>query len=266
MIGDYTNANARVDFGCSKGHRWVVSAGAVVSGRGCPHCSGVAKLSKEVVNERIARRGLVMVGDYKTVTAKSLFQCEKGHTFRASPSSILQNHGCPKCADKTLSKEVVNERIKDRGITMIGEYKNGSTKTRFQCSNGHVWSIYPSHILSGSGCPCCATYGYKTKRPGFLYVFHLIRGDVSAIGFGVSTNFRKRYSDHRVTFRKTRTQAKLIAKIEFKTGWGAREAEYELKQHPAIMDFGIEGFRTECLPIEYKDFVLETISQHAISQ
>jgi len=267
MIGDYTNANTRVDFGCGKGHKWVVSAGAVMAGRGCPHCAGLAPLSKDIVNERIAHRGIVMIGEYRGVGKKSLFRCSHGHSdWMVAPTNVLNGVGCPRCADKTLSKEIVNKRIEDRGIVMVGEYKTANTKTRFKCGEGHEWSIYPAHVLSGSGCPSCATYGYKVDNPAVLYVFSLVRGDKTGIGFGVSTRFKNRHSDHKTTFKKTDTKATLLAKVDFKTGWDARAVEDQLKQHPAIIDFGIEGFRTECLPIEYKDFILSTIHQYSNSE
>lgn len=43
----------------------------------------------------------------------------------------------------------------------LEQYIGGHTPILHECLNGHTWSIKPSHILSGIGCPHC--YGNKRK-------------------------------------------------------------------------------------------------------
>jgi glutaredoxin len=59
---------------------------------------------------------------------------------------------------KKLTKEIVNERLSSdgRGIQLIGEYQNASTKTLFQCSREHQWKTTYRTIYNGRGCPVCA--------------------------------------------------------------------------------------------------------------
>lgn len=58
-------------------------------------------------------------------------------------------------ASNKLSRIIVNERLLNRGITMMGEYSNSKTKTMFMCCNNHTWSAQPSMVLFGNGCPHC---------------------------------------------------------------------------------------------------------------
>lgn len=55
-----------------------------------------------------------------------------------------------------LTKEIVNERIKDRGIELISEYTNANSTTDFKCICGNIWRATPGNIMAGKGCPSCA--------------------------------------------------------------------------------------------------------------
>lgn len=59
---------------------------------------------------------------------------------------------------KKLSKDEINEKLKPRQITMIGDYKNNRTKIEFLCGHGHVFTTRPSQLMGStpSGCPFCA--------------------------------------------------------------------------------------------------------------
>jgi hypothetical protein len=54
-----------------------------------------------------------------------------------------------------LTKQIVNDRITDRGLTLIGDYVNKDTKTTFRCSHGHEWDASPGSVMGGRGCPHC---------------------------------------------------------------------------------------------------------------
>lgn len=55
-----------------------------------------------------------------------------------------------------LTKEVINEKIRERKIQLVGEYINLKTKTSFKCEFRHVWESKPNNILyAGNGCPFC---------------------------------------------------------------------------------------------------------------
>lgn len=117
------------------------------------------KLTHEEAQERIDRhgRGIVMVGDYVNAKTKTTFQCSEGHEWDAKPDNVMQGDGCPHCAgNASLSKEIWNERLKDRNIKMVGEYLGALTKTTFQCLENHTWNATPNSVMKGSGCPTCA--------------------------------------------------------------------------------------------------------------
>ena len=124
------------------------------------------KLTKEIVNERIADRGIKLIGEYENANTKTTFQCPEDHTWDATPDSVMSGSGCPHCGGLLpLTKEIVNERIAERGIKLIGEYENARTKTTFQCAEGHTWGSRPNDILNGNGCPHCNRDSMTLTKP-----------------------------------------------------------------------------------------------------
>jgi hypothetical protein len=160
LLGEYMGAHVSTLFQCNEGHTWLARPNNILQGKNCPHCDGQFPLSPETVNERLADRGLVLVGEYVNSAAPTQFRCAVGHTWEASSANVMAGTGCPFCYDKNhpLTTEIVNERIADRGIVLLDEYINNSTYRRFQCNEGHVWEIAPANVLAGRGCSVCADH------------------------------------------------------------------------------------------------------------
>jgi hypothetical protein len=151
------------------------------------------KLTKEIVNARIKPRGITMTGEYQGSQTKTTFVCSEGDEGVAAPSIVLRGYGCPHCADTRLTKEIVNERIKPRGITMTGEYLSALTKAEFQCEEGHLWITSPSRVMAGRGCPACADYGFNPDKPAWEYGFTRD----GYLKYGITNNLTRRLNEHR---------------------------------------------------------------------
>ncbi|OOZ61597.1 zinc-ribbon domain-containing protein [Solemya velum gill symbiont] len=159
LIGNYSNARTKTTFKCSKGHEWLATPGSVMRGSSCPVCAGNAPLTKEIVNDRIAKRGIELISEYVNTDTRATFRCKKGHEWQTKPGDVLSGKGCRVCAGLApLTKEIVNERLAERGIELIGDYSANHTKTTFRCKKGHEWEAAPSSIYKkeGSGCPYCS--------------------------------------------------------------------------------------------------------------
>jgi hypothetical protein len=170
VLGEYVANHTKTLFQCSKGHTWKATPANVMYGTGCPHCAGNIPLTKEIVNTRLADRGIVILDEYVTQKTKARFQCSKGHTWEGAPGNILYGKGCPKCGRVTagkkrrLTSDTIRNRLKGRGITMRGNYVTSNTKTLFQCAEGHSWEATPASVTSGNGCPHCAGQVPLTKE------------------------------------------------------------------------------------------------------
>jgi Zn finger protein HypA/HybF involved in hydrogenase expression len=231
IISTYKDSKTPSEFECSLGHRWFSNAGPVLLGRGCPHCSGNARLTKDAVNKRLADRGFRIIGDYISALEKTLFECPNGHQWEARPANILNGQGCALCANnQILSKEIVNERTFSRGIKLIGEYSSSKEKALFQCKEGHEWMAVPSNVLFGRGCPICADTAFKFDEPADLYFLRIEHEllDAPIYKIGISKNTQQRIRD----LRKYRpnTRITLQGALHFSLGRDAREMEKFLHQ------------------------------------
>lgn len=186
LVGEYVSTSKKTTFECDQGHQWEATPNSVLKGTGCLICSGRAQLTTEIVNDRVADRGLRIVTEYITSRTKSTFECGQGHRWEAAPDNVMSGSGCPYCAGLApLSKNVINERIADRGLTLVGEYINAMTKGTFECDQGHRWEGVPANVMSGSGCPDCAGLAPLTKD---IVRERLIGRDIKLIGEVINTN------------------------------------------------------------------------------
>ena len=172
LVGDYINNATKTLFHCNKcGNDWETTPSSILSGRGCPRCSGNEKktrdqVAKEVLDKHEGR--IELIGDYYGTNVKTLFRCNIcGNEWETTPKGIIKGKGCPKCYDERrgetlkMSLEEVISKIRDvhgDKIKLIGNYTDTRTKTLFHCNIcGNEWMTTPSSVFnSGHGCPRCA--------------------------------------------------------------------------------------------------------------
>jgi hypothetical protein len=112
-----------------------------------------------------------------------------------------------------------------------------------QC--GHTYQQSTTQAIKGYQCPNCAVGGYKTTKPGVLYV--LCGTTYGKVGISNVVAFQRRLTHH---YSKG-LYGKLVMKFEFQDGRDALNIERVLKQH-IRETYGIprhlpEGF-TEAFP------------------
>ena len=105
-------------------------------------------------------RGFIALEPYAKAQTKILHQCSEGHQWRAKPYKIKEGKGCRDCYENKLKKiaEEYNAWLEQdgRGIVALERYVDARTPIKHQCSEGHPpWSIRPSNIKEGNGCPDC---------------------------------------------------------------------------------------------------------------
>lgn len=164
LVGEYINASTKSEFTCCYGHSWEARPGCVLSGDGCPHCSGRAKLSIDIVNDRLISivSDARLTGEYVNALTKSEFKCSKGHFWHALPSNVMKGHGCPECL--TMTKQAVNEKIKGFGVELSSDWNGYREKSKFKCENGHEWVGFLSNVMRSKGCARCHGHARHTKE------------------------------------------------------------------------------------------------------
>jgi ribosomal protein S27AE len=95
----------------------------------CPKCGKVAKLTEEIVTEKLGSRPIELVkGSLQGSDVKATWLCltDPSHgKWEAAPSSILNSKsGCPRCSGKLpLNEEEIKSRLNDRNLALVsGSY------------------------------------------------------------------------------------------------------------------------------------------------
>lgn len=117
IVGKYTKSTDRIDVVCNScGYSWSPKAYSLTQGKGCPHCSairgsknnhgktGLKDTSRFVEELSKVDPTIVIIGNYQNTHKKIRCSCSIcGSCWTAMPYSLLQGHGCPRCAKSGTS-------------------------------------------------------------------------------------------------------------------------------------------------------------------
>ena len=145
VIGQYTRAVDRIEVKCKKcGKVWYPVAYSLTSGKSCPHCSAIRGSQKnngitgtktdEQFREELRKLhpNIEPLDSYTSNKDSIRFACQRcGHEWSAKPYSLLQGHGCPRCAKSGTSfmeqlillsfcEVIGNENVISRDKSLIG--------------------------------------------------------------------------------------------------------------------------------------------------
>lgn len=118
--------------------------------------------------------------EYHNAHTKMTWTCPQGHTWQATPDSVLNSKsGCKGCfleklktgsnAPKMLSEDEFQIRVieDNRGFKSSG-YKGSLTEISWTCPQGHTWQATPSNVLGQkSNCPICSKTQFKFSEDEF---------------------------------------------------------------------------------------------------
>jgi len=127
------------------------------------HRTPYEKIRKSIENDRFEL--LTSKEEYENKHPKKLkVRCPEGHEFPMRWDGPKTGCRCQECANKIRGEksripfeEVVKE-IENRGFKLLSsenEYKNLSSKLKFECPNKHEFEILWSSFHYGSGCTIC---------------------------------------------------------------------------------------------------------------
>ncbi|VEJ56326.1 Uncharacterised protein [Pragia fontium] len=95
----YNNAKEKLRWKCEKGHMWDAIPANVKSGGWCPICAFNIPDIKKMKEVAKKRGGDCLSSQYVNYRTKLHWICKLGHTWMATPNSILSRKSwCPACA------------------------------------------------------------------------------------------------------------------------------------------------------------------------
>ena len=173
---------------CENGHEWKAVVYTRSHGSGCPFCTGkkvqtgfndLATRYPELARQWDHEKNIPVLPTDVTTGSHRLvwWNCEKGHSWRASVRSRVSGCGCPVCAGRQILAgendlasqfpELAKEwdRQKNGTLTPESAIPGLSRRVWWRCKAGHSWSAsISSRAYRNSGCPVCAG---KQILPGF---------------------------------------------------------------------------------------------------
>ena len=155
---------------------------------GCSKCTG--KTHEQYIAEvAIKNPNYEVVDEYKGSDIKTAHKHKTcGNVWNVRPNHILSGYGCPKCKGKTHEQYVDDVAIKRPDIEVVGGYKGSNVKTLHKHKKcGNVWDVTPSGILSGYGCPKCASNAKKTHEQ-YVAEVAKINPDIEVVGEYINAN------------------------------------------------------------------------------
>jgi hypothetical protein len=176
----YVNNRHSLLWECKRQHRWKASPANVKGGKWklgtwCLECYNLRRqFSPRHTIERMedlarSRGGLCLSKEYVNSKSKLLWQCDKGHCWRAVPGAVRRGSWCPVCArnQKLTLGEFRSLAARKGGRCLSDHYTNKSTPLRWQCALGHRWYAQPGRVRRGSWCAKCASLRRRSRwRPG----------------------------------------------------------------------------------------------------
>ncbi len=176
IMETYINSHTKILCRCKiDNYEWRSLPIHLLRGHGCPKCAKRPKKNTEyfISEMKIKNPNIQILGEYINDSIKILCKCLiDEYEWSATPSSLLQKHGCPKCA-KNIKNTTENFKLKmldiNPNINILGEYKNINTKILCQCDIcKRIFSIRPSDLLHGQGCSHCNRSKGENKISDFL--------------------------------------------------------------------------------------------------
>ena len=100
---EYVKAKTKLEWQYKMGHSWFATPNHIKNGTWCPTCSQKRVSDGQRHNITTAQKlatnnnGKGLSKEYKNARTNLLWQCEKGHTWKAVYDSVRRGTWCPTC-------------------------------------------------------------------------------------------------------------------------------------------------------------------------
>lgn len=272
----YVNYYTKVKIICSIHGIFDMSPDIHLRSANCPKCIGHYTPTTEEFLVDLKNKGFLKEGGiHENINFKDFIYTKQQtlsivydknnikHLIR--PISLLCGHNLSikSAVDKTAYIITQFKLIHgDRYDYSLVIYKGYNYKVKIICKTHGIFEILPDAHLSGSGCQLCANGGFNPNKEGYFYIIELEKGGIKSIGYGISNIVKKRINQHKRTFKETNTKYTVLAIYHFEYGFNTLKMETMVKKHNTNVNFGIEGFRSECLEYESKDYLINLLNEN----
>lgn len=138
-------------------------------GKGCSYCSGVGRLTKEILLERIKTvhgdKYEYEFGDKITLTNNIKIKCKIHGFFEQTPKNHLKGQNCPKCKCLDKNKFIKQALYKHNNKYNYDniEFVNCNIKIKILCPEHGIFEQRPKDHLNGNKCYKCSNLVRNTN-------------------------------------------------------------------------------------------------------
>jgi len=108
--------------------------------------------------------------------------------IRAKAKRLGLKMAKPSNKQKTSMEYEMEVMCRDLPLFPVEEYITAHTPILHECFEGHLWKTTPTRILSGKGCPSCASVGFNPFIPAILYYIYIDKGNLQYYKIGITNN------------------------------------------------------------------------------
>jgi hypothetical protein len=164
------NSYGKIDIKCKNNHIFSKWAKNIYKSYRCPICYYESKkISIDLINERLLKKGIKIIGEYKKSIVKTIFECSNGHQWESTPHGVMSKAGCPICAgnSKYAAMQKFIKTAKNKNYTILGKYINSHTPVEMICPNGHKTKMRPTTFYTAN-CIFCIGKGRGQAKEKFI--------------------------------------------------------------------------------------------------
>lgn len=156
---EYINAQIKLNYQCSNGHKHNITWGHWKGGQRCPYCSNNnIKFTLDYIKKCFNKDGYILFSkEYIDCNTKLYYKCSNGHERSITFNNWRMGQRCSICYGKIkLTLENIRKSFIKSGYELLSkEYIDAHTKLDCKCPNGHIHSISWSNWQQGRRCPTC---------------------------------------------------------------------------------------------------------------
>lgn len=165
----------KLQWRCSLGHSYLMTANNRAQGKGCPVCSNktllvgfndLATTDPELISELCEEEGINPSSLTRGVRGKFWWKCSKNHRYQSTVANRIGGKGCSVCANKIVIIGVndlktthpeLAEQLVDEDHSSMAVHAGSHLIVKWACPLGHSWCAQiASRARNGRGCPYCA--------------------------------------------------------------------------------------------------------------
>jgi hypothetical protein len=159
---EYKGLSYPLAWQCKEGHTWDMTPDLIANGAWCPKCT-MALEKHALALERTYKRANKLARKYKGICLQievkpnypAVWQCEKGHVWKANYPLVHKGHWCKKCRRDVKLQKISQLAEKKGGHCLSTEFIAINKKLRFICDKGHRMQMTPEVIYGGGWCNKC---------------------------------------------------------------------------------------------------------------